>query len=85
MLDRCSLKNLVEISGHPVFGPSLHTLERCVDHLTEGPPFYHLGTWDSPKLHSKFTVYSKPVISISMLSIEGYGGWGEETFSKARP
>lgn len=48
MLDRHSLHNLLEVSAHPVFGPSLHTLEICVDHLTEDPPFYHPGTWISP-------------------------------------
>jgi hypothetical protein len=48
MLDRQSLHNLLEVSAHPVFGPSLHTLEICVDHLTEDPPFYHPGTWISP-------------------------------------
>ncbi|KAH8595094.1 hypothetical protein B0O99DRAFT_512714 [Bisporella sp. PMI_857] len=48
MLDRQSLHNLLEVSAHPVFGPALHTLEICVDHLTEDPPSYHPGTWDSP-------------------------------------
>jgi len=48
VLDRYSLNNLVEVSGHPVFGPSLHTLEIGVDHLTENPPLYHPGTWDDP-------------------------------------
>ncbi|KAM3079133.1 hypothetical protein ACMFMF_004061 [Clarireedia jacksonii] len=48
MLDRYSLNNLLEVSGHPVFGPSLHTLVICVDHLTEDPPRYHPGTWDNP-------------------------------------
>lgn len=48
MLERQSLHNLLEVSAHPVFGPALHTLEICVDHLTEDPPSFHPGTWDSP-------------------------------------
>jgi len=48
MLDRRSLHNLLEVSAHPVFGPSLHTLEICIDHLIEDPPSYQPGTWISP-------------------------------------
>ncbi|KAF4626435.1 hypothetical protein G7Y89_g11729 [Cudoniella acicularis] len=48
MLNRHSLQNLLEVSAHPVFGPSLHTLEICVDHLTEDPPDYEPGTWIEP-------------------------------------
>lgn len=38
MLDRQSLHNLLEVFAHPVFGPALHTLEICVDNLTEDLP-----------------------------------------------
>lgn len=48
MLDRQSLLNLLEVSAHLVFGLALHTLEICVDHLTEDPPSYHPGTWNNP-------------------------------------
>lgn len=48
MINRHSLQNLLEVSAHPVFGPSLHTLEICIDHLTEDPPDYEPGTWIEP-------------------------------------
>lgn len=48
MLNRPSLRNLLEVSAHPVLGPRLDILEICVDHLTEDIPSYHPGTWDNP-------------------------------------
>jgi hypothetical protein len=48
MLDRQSLYNLLEVSAYLVFGPALYTFEICVDYLTEDPPSFYLGTWDSP-------------------------------------
>lgn len=49
MLDRHSLRNLLEISAHTVFGPALHTLEICIDHLTEEMPVVEPGTWIQPE------------------------------------
>jgi hypothetical protein len=46
MLSRHSLKNLLEISIHTALSLLIHTLEICVDHLTESLPSYHPGTWD---------------------------------------
>lgn len=40
MMERRSLKNLVSISQHPIFGPSVRALEVCVDHLTELDEIY---------------------------------------------
>ena len=48
MLNRQSLHNLLEVSTHSVFGPALHTLEICVDHLSADPPSYHPSAWDRP-------------------------------------
>jgi hypothetical protein len=48
MLDRYSLENLLQVSSHPVFGPSLRTLVICVDHLTDEPPLFHPSTRDNP-------------------------------------
>ncbi|KFZ01485.1 hypothetical protein V500_00751 [Pseudogymnoascus sp. VKM F-4518 (FW-2643)] len=42
MLQRNSLINLVDISKDPVFGPAIHTVEICIDHLVAYPP----GPWD---------------------------------------
>jgi hypothetical protein len=56
MLDRCSLENLLQISSHTIFGPSLHTLEICVDHLTDEPPLFNPGTWYCDLEHELATV-----------------------------
>jgi len=32
MLSRISLENLLQVSSHPIFGPSLRSLEVCIDH-----------------------------------------------------
>ncbi|KAH8810977.1 hypothetical protein F5884DRAFT_670696 [Xylogone sp. PMI_703] len=37
-LSRQSLENLVQISRHPILGPSLHILEIGIDHWTDEPP-----------------------------------------------
>ncbi len=37
MLTRASLENLVEISRHQRFGPTLRALDICIDHLTDEP------------------------------------------------
>ena len=46
MLDQYSLENLLQVSSHTVFGPSLHTLVICVDHPTDEPSRFNPGTWD---------------------------------------
>lgn len=54
MLDCHSLQNLLEVSGHPVFSPALHTLEICTDHLIEDIPIIEPGTWIEPAEHEMF-------------------------------
>ncbi|KFZ18510.1 hypothetical protein V501_01178 [Pseudogymnoascus sp. VKM F-4519 (FW-2642)] len=49
MLQRSSLINLVDISKDPVFGPAIHTVEICIDHLVAYPP----GPWD----HFNFALF----------------------------
>lgn len=48
MLSRDSLENLIEVSNHTVFGPSVRTLEICTDHLTIEPPAIDPGDWAHP-------------------------------------
>jgi hypothetical protein len=46
MLDRDRLNNVLEVSGHSVFRPSVQVLEIGVDHLTNDSPLYPPGAWD---------------------------------------
>ena len=56
MLDWYSLENLLQISSHPVFGPSLRILEICVDHLTDEPPYFKPCRLDRSKQYEVATV-----------------------------
>lgn len=51
MLDCHSLQNLLQVSGHSGFGPALHTLEICTDHLIEDIPIIQPDTWIEPAEH----------------------------------
>lgn len=37
MLQQHCLENLIQASGHHVFGPTLRDVTICIDHLTEDP------------------------------------------------
>lgn len=56
MLDRYSLENLLQISGHPVFGSLLRILEVCIDHLTDEPPYFKPCRLDRSKQYEVATV-----------------------------
>ncbi|KFY66158.1 hypothetical protein V496_02150 [Pseudogymnoascus sp. VKM F-4515 (FW-2607)] len=48
MLQRNSLINLVDISKDPVFGPAIHTVEICIDHLVAYPQdHFNFGPLDN--------------------------------------
>lgn len=59
MLSRYSLENLVQVSNHPVFGPSVRALVICTDHLTTEPPAFEPGTWDRPMESELVTIDDK--------------------------